>query len=94
MTCAWIETSSAETGSSQIDQARLERERARDADALALAAGEFVRVALGHVGQQADHARCSAATALASRRCRADAVHLQRLADDVAHPSCAGSSEP
>ena len=37
------------------EQARLERQRAGDADALALAAGELVRVALGHVGQQADH---------------------------------------
>ena len=39
------------------DEARVERERAGDADALALAAGELVRIALGHVGQQADHAR-------------------------------------
>ena len=33
---------------------RLQRERAGDADALALAAGEFVRVAIRHVGSQAD----------------------------------------
>ena len=43
MTCAWIETSSAETGSSQHDQLRVEREGAGDADPLALAAGELVR---------------------------------------------------
>ena len=30
MTCAWIETSSAETGSSATISSRLERERARD----------------------------------------------------------------
>ena len=88
-TCAWIDTSSAETGSSQIEQPRLERERARDADALALAAGELVRVAVGHVGQQADHARAARRPARVARPCRA-AVDLQRLADDVARPSCAG----
>ena len=54
MTCAWIETSSAETGSSHDDQARLERKRARNADALALAAGELVRVVLHLVGPQPD----------------------------------------
>ena len=53
----WIETSSAETGSSQTMKRRLERERARDADALALPAGELVRIALRHVGEQADLAQ-------------------------------------
>ena len=43
-------------------QRRLERERARDADALALAAGELVRIALGHVGQQAHACASSSAT--------------------------------
>ena len=36
------------------DEARLERERARDADALALPARELVRIAFRHVGKQAD----------------------------------------
>ena len=53
-TCAWIETSSAETGSSAIEQLGFQRERARDADALALAAGELVRVAVVVLGAQAD----------------------------------------
>ena len=36
------------------DQLRLHRQRARDADALALAAGELVRVALRVLGREAD----------------------------------------
>ena len=36
------------------DQLRLDRERARDADALALAAGELVRIAAHVIGLQAD----------------------------------------
>ena len=36
------------------DQLRLDRERARDADALALPAGEFVRIAAHVIGLQAD----------------------------------------
>ena len=47
MICAWIETSSADTGSSADDEVGLDRQRAGDADALALAAGELVRVAVG-----------------------------------------------
>ena len=57
--CAWIETSSAETASSQIEQARLDGERARDADALALAARELVRVA-PHLRGIELHARAAA----------------------------------
>ena len=41
------------------DECRLERERARDADALALAAGKLVRIAVGHIGEQADLARAA-----------------------------------
>ena len=44
--CAWIETSRAETGSSAMISFGLQRERAGDADALPLAAGELVRVAV------------------------------------------------
>ena len=51
ITCAWIETSSAETGSSQTISFGLDRERAGDADALALAARELVRIAAHVVGR-------------------------------------------
>ena len=50
MTCAWIDTSRADTGSSQTMSLGLDRERARDADALALAARELVRVAAQVLG--------------------------------------------
>ena len=45
MICAFTETSSADTASSQMIRFGRRRQRARDADALALAAGEFVRIA-------------------------------------------------
>jgi len=45
MICAWIETSSAEHRLVGDDQLRTHGQRARDADALALAARELVRVA-------------------------------------------------
>ena len=54
MICAWIETSSADTGSSETMKSGLTRERARDADALPLAARELVRIARRGVGGQAD----------------------------------------
>ena len=54
MTCAWIDTSSADTGSSQTISFGLDRERARDADALALPAGELMRIAARMIGLQAD----------------------------------------
>ena len=44
------------------DDPRAERERARDADALALAAGELVRVAVVVLGVQPDAAPCSSCT--------------------------------
>ena len=43
MICAWIDTSSADTGSSQTISFGLQRQRPGDADALALAAGELGR---------------------------------------------------
>ena len=67
------------------DQAGLEGERPGDADALALATGELVRVALGHAGverhlvQQLGHAGAGGGAAAA------DAVHQQRFGDDLAH---------
>ena len=54
MICAWIETSRAETGSSAMISFGSQRERAGDADALALAAGELVREAVVVLGGEAD----------------------------------------
>ena len=45
MIWAWIDMSSALTGSSAMMRSGLDRQRARDADALALAARELVRIA-------------------------------------------------
>jgi hypothetical protein len=79
-----METSSADTGSSQHDHLGAQRERAGDADALALAAGELVRVAVGEVGVEADDVEqvlhLLAAVALRGHL----GVDLERLADDVA----------
>ena len=44
--CAWIDTSSAETGFIGDQQFRLEHQRPRYSDALALSAGELVRISL------------------------------------------------
>ena len=49
-TCACTETSSAETASSAISTSGSHGQRARDADALALAAREFVRIAVERLG--------------------------------------------
>ena len=54
MIWAWIETSSALIGSSATIEVRVERQRASDADALPLAAGELVRVARAEVRVEAD----------------------------------------
>ena len=82
--CDWIETSSALTGSSQTMKSGIERQRPGDADALALAAGEFVRVAARRSAGSRP-TRCSR-LATSSSFCRAlgDAVDFDRLADDVA----------
>ena len=79
MICAWIETSSADTGSSSDDEVRVDRERAREADPLALAAGELVRVARGGVGRQADDLE-QLAHAPPRLAAPGEAVHAQRLA--------------
>jgi hypothetical protein len=73
ITCAWIETSSAETGSSQT----ISR------DALALAAGELMRKVLHLVGPQADLLEQFRDPILLFYAAR-EAVHGERLADDVA----------
>ena len=81
--CDWIETSRALTGSSQTMKSGLEGEGAGDADALPLAAGEFVRVA-ARVGR-VEAARCSSSATSSSRRSASgDAVHVERFADDAA----------
>ena len=83
-TCACTDTSSADTGSSQISSVRVERERAGDADALALAAGELVRVALERrSAPQPDRLEQLARPARA-RSPGADAVHAP-----AARPRCA-----
>ena len=60
-----------------------ERERSRDADALALPAGELVRVALGGVGIQPDGPQ-QLDDRFAPAGAVADAVNDQRLGDDGA----------
>ena len=71
------------------DELGLQRERAGDADALPLAAGEFVRIAVHLRLAQADPLEQSRRPALARSRPRASPVHAQRLGDDVAGASCA-----
>ena len=61
ITWAWIDTSSADTGSSQTMISGLERQRAGDADALPLTAGELVRVAVDVVGVEPDERRAAPA---------------------------------
>ena len=84
MTCAWTETSSAETGSSQTMISGLSASAAGDADALALAAGELVRVAVDVLGVEADHVQQVLRPRLAVALRRDLGVDLERLADDVA----------
>ena len=59
MICAWTETSSADDRLVADDELGLERQRPGDADALALAAGELVRVARGSARGQADQRRAA-----------------------------------
>ncbi len=83
MICARIETSSAETDSSAMMILGLQRQRARDRDALPLAAGEFVRIALRvlrrqpHVLEQPRDA-VAAASALARRRARSSGSTIEK----------------
>ena len=55
MTCAWIETSSAETGSSATMNFGSTASARAIPIALALAAGELVRIAVRVIRLQADH---------------------------------------
>src|SRR6185369_6855870 len=61
----------------------LERERARDRDALALTAGELVRVARARVGIETDQAQ-KLGDARGPLAAVADAVDLERLGQDGA----------
>ena len=91
--CAWIETSSAETGSSHDDQRRVDGERAGDADPLPLPAGELVRVAGRGVGAGGRRRSSSSRTRVAVSRCaRRDAVRLHRLGE-IRPTLCRGLSE-
>ena len=65
------------------DELRLDRERARDADALALAAGELVRKAPRVLGREADERQQLGDPRLA-RAARVQAVRRQRLVQRVA----------
>ena len=83
-TCARIDTSSAETGSSATRKDGLHGQRAGDADALALAAGELVRVAPGMGGRQA-HALQQVGDAFPALGAPGEVVDVQGLADDLTH---------
>ncbi len=87
MTCAWMETFERADRFVADDEVGVERDRARDADALALAAGELVRVAV-HVARLEADAFEEPAHAVALLPAARDAVDRQRLADDGAggHP--------
>src|SRR5436190_5637399 len=66
------------------DEARLQHQRAGDRDALALAAGEFVRVALARRRIEPDLAQCIVDHARALGLA-ADIVDLEAFADDLRH---------
>ena len=66
------------------DDLRRERQRAGDADALALAAGEFVRMAAHVIGRQPDAAE-EVGDAVAELAAAGEAMDDQRLADQLAH---------
>ena len=83
--CTWLGTSSELTGSSQTSSRGCEDHRARDADALALAAAELVRVALQQLRRRGPRAPASRRP-LAARRAALERrlVHAQPLGDDLA----------
>ena len=70
----------------------LQHERAREADPLALAAAELVRVAAGGLGAEAD--ALEHLDARARRAARRATPWIQALPDDVARRFMRGSSEP
>ena len=74
------------------DELRAERERARDADALALAARELVRVALPPRRRAGRPARAAPPRASSSSAPARDAVHVRAARPRCRPPSCAGSA--
>ncbi len=83
MTWARIDTSRALTGSSQMMSLGLQRERAGDTDALALAAGELVRVAFRVLRVEPDDLE-QVRDALLRSSLVPTSWMIERLADDVA----------
>ena len=83
MICAWIDMSSAETGSSRISALRLAGQRAGDADPLALAARERVRVAV-EVLRRAARPASIRERAVVFERPPADAAERERLGERLA----------
>ncbi len=67
------------------DQRRLQGQRAGDADALALSAREFMRIAVGHIGQQAHHVEQLGDLLAIGGASTGQAVDLERFADDLRH---------
>ena len=65
----------------------LDGKRAGNADALALAAGKFVRITAGGILRQA-HEFQELGDAAGNIGGRSHLVDAQRLADDLASPSC------
>ena len=83
MIWAWMETSRAETGSSQTMNAGLQGQGPGNPDALPLAAAELVRVALGHVGLELHHVQQLVHLLVVFPAPAGHPVHEERLADDV-----------
>ena len=79
-TCACTETSSADTGSSQTRNDRLDRECPGDADPLPLSARELVGVATRHRGVEPDFLE-QGADPRRDLLARHDAMDLQALGD-------------
>ena len=77
MIWAWIETSSALTASSQMTKLGLYDHGARDADALVLSAGKFMRIAVDPAGIEAHRAIISRTSRRAPRRAKGPAPALR-----------------
>ena len=88
-TAACTETSSADTGSSAIEQARRHAQRPREPDPLALPSRELVRKAVAELGAEPDGVE-ELGDARLQRRAARDPVQAERLADDAARMSSAG----
>ena len=78
-----MDTSSALMASSAMMRVGLHDQRARDAHALALAAGELVRVAVGVLGGQADLAQHGQHHVAPLRARFVHVVDVDALGDDV-----------